>query len=163
MIRKLVEADFETIFCIVNDAATAYRGKIPADCNKIPYMPKEELTKEIKTGVKFYGYIEDGTVVAVMGIQPMPDVTLIRHAYTLTSHQRKGIGGKLINYLKGLAETDLILVGTWEDADWAILFYQKHGFILLSREETYRLLSTYWNIPLRQLETSVVLKHRRQK
>lgn len=125
MIHKLVETDFETIFHIINDAAMLYTGKIPTDCNKTPYMPKEELTEEIKAGVKFYGYIEDGTIVAVMGIQSMSDVTLIRHAYTLTSHQRRGIGKKLIKYLMSLAETDLILVGTWEDADGAIHFYQK--------------------------------------
>lgn len=163
MIRRLTEQDFEVIFRVVNDAAVAYRGKIPADCYKTPYMPREELKEEIKAGVEFYGYIKDGATVAVMGIQPVADVTLIRHAYTLTSHQRMGIGEKLLHYLLELAETNYILVGTWQDADWAIHFYQKHGFTLVSREETNRLLSKYWNIPKRQLETSVVLEQRRQE
>lgn len=163
MIRKLVDQDFEDIFRAVNNAAVAYRGKIPIDCYKTPYMPREELRKEIEAGVVFYGYIQDSATVAVMGIQPVANVTLIRHTYTLTSHQRMGIGKKLLSYLMELAETDLILVGTWQDADWAIRFYQKHGFTLLSREETNMLLSKYWNIPKRQLETSVVLEQRRQK
>ncbi len=163
MIRKLADQDFEDIFNIVNGAAVAYRGKIPADCYKTPYMPPKELKEEIEAGVVFYGYIQDGATVAVMGIQSIPNVTLIRHAYTLTTYQRRGIGEKLLNHLMELAETDLILVGTWQDADWAIRFYQKHGFTLLSREETNRLLSKYWNIPKRQLETSVVLKQRRRK
>jgi GNAT superfamily N-acetyltransferase len=158
MIRKLGDADFQTIFDIVNEAATAYSGKIPPDCFKTPYMPREELTEEIASGVHFYGYIENGTVVAVMGIQRVKDVTLIRHAYTLTSHQRRGIGAKLIHHLLGLAETGSILVGTWEKAPWAIRFYQNHGFQLTSRQETNTLLRRYWNIPERQVETSIVLK-----
>jgi GNAT superfamily N-acetyltransferase len=96
-----------------------------------------------------------------MGIQPVNDVTLIRHAYTLTSHQRQGVGEKLLNHLLVLARTDRILVGTWETAPWAIKFYEKHGFKLLSRQETNKLLTTYWNIPERQVETSIVLEHKR--
>jgi GNAT superfamily N-acetyltransferase len=128
MIRKLGDADFQTIFVIVNEAAAVYRGKIPADCHKEPYMPKEELAEEIASGVQFYGYIEADVVVAVMGIQQVKDVTLIRHAYTLTSHQRRGIGAKLIRHLLALAKTERILVGTWETAPWAIRFYRNHGF-----------------------------------
>ena len=162
MIRKLTDSDFQIICSIINDAAVAYEGKIPFDCWKEPYMPKKELEEEIKAGVAFYGYTQKGKVVAVMGIQPVGDVTLLRHAYTLTSYQRKGIGEKLLNYLLGLAQTECILVGTWEGASWAIRFYQKHGFTLLSREETNKLLKKYWNIQERQLETSVVLEQKRR-
>ncbi len=123
-------------------------------------MPAEELKEEISSGVQFYGFTQNGATVAVMGIQPVGDVTLIRHAYTLTLHQRRGMGDKLLNHLLGLAQTDRILVGTWTDAAWAIRFYQKHGFVLLSREETNRLLRRYWRIPERQVETSVVLAYR---
>ncbi len=163
MIRKLSGEDFEVIFEIVNDAAVAYKGKIPLDCYKSPYMPQKELKEEVEAGVRFYGYTEGTKVVAVMGIQPVGDVTLIRHAYTLTSHQRRGIGEKLLNHLLAIAKTDQILVGTWQDAPWAIDFYRKHGFTLQSREETNKLLEKYWNIPKRQLETSVVLRQRRRK
>ncbi len=162
MIRKLTNADFQAILTVVNDAAIAYKGKIPADRWKEPYMPAQELKEEIQSGVQFYGYTENNTLIAVMGIQPVNDVTLIRHAYTLTSHQRKGLGEKLLNRLLSLAKTDRILVGTWETASWAIKFYEKHGFKLLSREETNKLLEKYWNLPERQIETSVVLEHKRQ-
>lgn len=158
MIRKLTEADFQTIFDVINEAAVAFRGKIPAECWKELYMPTQELKEEIESGVQFYGYTKNEALVAVMGIQPVEDVTLIRHAYTLTSHQRQGIGEILLNYMLGLADTRRILVGTWVTAPWAIRFYQKHGFTLLSREETNSLLRKYWNIPERQVETSVVLE-----
>jgi GNAT superfamily N-acetyltransferase len=159
MIRKLGDADFDAIFNIVNEAAIAYKGKIPADRWKEPYMTKEELKEEIASGIQFYGYFENNALVAVMGIQRVNDVTLIRHAYTLTSQQRKGIGEKLLNHLLSLAETKPILVGTWTDAPWAICFYQKHGFELLSRQQTNMLLKKYWNIPERQVETSIVLEY----
>jgi L-threonylcarbamoyladenylate synthase len=161
MIRKLTNADFQAILVVVNDAAFAYKGKIPVDCWKEPYMPAQELKEEIQSGVQFFGYTENNNLIAVMGIQSVNDVTLIRHSYTLTSHQRKGIGEKLLNHLLKLAKTDKILVGTWENAPWAIKFYQKHGFVLLSREETNKLLKKYWNIPERQIETSLVLEHKR--
>jgi GNAT superfamily N-acetyltransferase len=161
MISNLANADFQAILTVVNDAAAAYRGKIPADRWKEPYMPADELKEEIERGVQFYGWLENDKVVAVMGIQPVNDVTLIRHAYTLTSSQRQGIGEKLLNHLLSLAQTQRILVGTWETASWAIRFYQKHGFRLLSREETNKLLRKYWNIPERQVETSVVLELKR--
>jgi GNAT superfamily N-acetyltransferase len=158
MIRKLTDADFQIIFNIVNDAAIAYKGKIPADRWKEPYMPAQELKEEIDRGVQFYGWAENGVVVAVMGIQRVNDVTLIRHAYTLTSQQRGGFGEKLLNYLLSLAQTRKILVGTWAAAPWAIRFYEKHGFRLVSTEEKNNLLHKYWNIPERQVETSVVLE-----
>jgi len=150
MIRKLTDADFTATLNVVNEAAIAYRGKIPADRWKEPYMPKEELQEEIASGVQFYGYFENNTLIAVMGIQRVNNVTLIRHAYTLTSHQREGIGEKLLNHLLSLAETQRVLIGTWETAPWAIKFYQKHSFQLLSRQETNKLLKKYWNIPERQ-------------
>jgi GNAT superfamily N-acetyltransferase len=160
MIRKLINTDFQEILMAVNDAAVAYRGKIPADRWKEPYMPAEELKEEIKSGIQFFGYAENGALIAVMGLQPVGDVTLIRHAYTLTSQQRRGAGEKLLNRLLSLAQTDRILVGTWETAPWAIKFYQKHGFTLLSREETNKLLKKYWKIPERQVETSIVLEYK---
>ena len=163
MICKLTNSDFQIILDVVNDAAVAYRGKIPSDCWKEPYMSNQELRDEIESGVQFYGYVENEVLVAVMGFQRIKDVTLIRHAYTQTSYQRQGIGDKLLNYLLGLTQTNCILVGTWETASWAIRFYQKHGFKLLSREETDKLLKKYWNIPKRQIETSIVLEQERHR
>jgi GNAT superfamily N-acetyltransferase len=161
MICKLTNTHFQAILNVVNDAANAYKGKIPDDRWKEPYMSAQELQRENKNGVQFYGYIEKNNLIAVMGIQRVKDVTLIRHAYTLTSHQRKGVGEKLLNNLLGLARTDRILVGTWETAPWAIKFYERHGFLLLSREETNKLLKNYWSIPERQVETSIVLEYKR--
>jgi GNAT superfamily N-acetyltransferase len=158
MILKLTNDDFQNILSIINESALAYKGKIPADCWKEPYMPPEELKREIQSGVHFYGFFENDVLVAVMGIQQVYDLTLIRHAYTLTHQQRKGLGEKLLNHLLSLAKTQRILVGTWETASWAVKFYQKHGFRLLSREETNKLLKKYWCIPERQIETSIVLE-----
>ncbi len=163
MIRKLTNSDFHAILTVVNDAALAYKGKLPADRWKEPYMPPEELKEEIQSGVQFYGNIKNGVLVAVMGIQLANDVTLIRHAYTMTSQQRKGLGEQLLNYLIPLAATPQILVGTWKTAPWATKFYKKHEFALISREETNKLLRKYWRIPERQVETSVVLEYKRQK
>jgi GNAT superfamily N-acetyltransferase len=161
MIRKLTNTNFQEIITVINDAATAYKGKIPADRWKEPYMDAQEIKEEIQNGVQFYGYVENNNLIAVMGIQLVNDVTLIRHAYTLTRHQRKGIGEKLLKHLLILAQTTRILVGTWEDAHWAVKFYEKHGFSLFSREETNNLLEMYWSIPERQVATSVVLEHKR--
>jgi len=161
MIRKLASSDCNAIFRIINDAAQAYKGIIPADRWKEPYMPMDELKEEVETGVRFFGWEEDNKLVGVMGFQPIRDTTLIRHAYVLTKYQRRGIGRKLLLYLMTLATTPEILVGTWEDATWAIQFYEKYGFTLVSPKEKDRLLRTYWNIPERQIETSVVLKFTR--
>jgi GNAT superfamily N-acetyltransferase len=158
MISRLQPADFKSILHVVNEAAEAYRGVIPQDRWKEPYMPMEELREEIGSGVEFYGWREDGVLVAVMGIQQVNNVTLIRHAYVLTSRQRRGIGEKLLRHLLSVARTSEVLVGTWEAASWAIRFYKKHGFQLVSKEEKNRLLRKYWNIPERQVETSVVLR-----
>ena len=162
MIRKLQPAEFKSILHVVNDAAEAYRGVIPEDRWKEPYMSDEELREEMESGVNFYGWIENDVLVAVMGIQRVNDVTLIRHAYVLTNRQRRGIGEKLLKHLISLARTAEILVGTWEAAHWATRFYEKHGFKLVSKEEKDRLLRKFWNIPKRQVETSVVLKLKRK-
>lgn len=156
MIRPCDQDDFETIYGIVNDAARAYRGVIPEDRWKEPYMPREELRREIDDGVAFWGYEEDGELVGVMGIQQVRDVTLIRHAYVRTARRNRGVGGKLLSHLRGQT-TRPILIGTWADALWAIRFYEKHGFRLVSPREKERLLREYWSVPDRQIETSVVL------
>ena len=163
MIRKLQTADLQAILHVVNDAAEAYKGVIPEDRWKEPYMSTEELIEEIASGVEFYGWIENSALLAVMGIQPVNDVSLIRHAYVLTSRQRNGIGEKLFRYLLDMARTSEVLVGTWEAAHWAIRFYEKQGFKLVTQEEKNHLLRKYWNIPERQVETSVVLKLKRKK
>jgi len=155
VIRLCVDSDFETIYEIINDAAQAYQGVIPADCWKEPYMPREELRHEIDDGVQFWGY-EEGELVGVMGMQHVQDVTLIRHAYVRTARRNQGIGSQLLIYLRKRT-TRPILVGTWADAVWAIRFYEKHGFRLVTGEEKNRLLGKYWSIPKRQVETSVVL------
>jgi GNAT superfamily N-acetyltransferase len=158
VICRLSPSEFDDVLNVVNDAAQAYKGIIPEDRWKEPYMPAEELRKEIESGVEFYGWKENDALIAVMGIQLVNDVTLIRHAYVLTVHQRRGIGEKLLRHLLRLARTSEVLVGTWEAAYWAVRFYEKHGFTLVSKKEKERLLRKYWNIPERQIETSVVLK-----
>ena len=162
MIRKLTSSDSQAILTLVNDAAIAYKGKIPSDRWKEPYMTEQELKEEIRRGVQFYGLIANNVLIAVMGIQPLNDVTLIRHAYVLTSYQRKGYGEKLLKYLLNLAGTSKVYVGTWETATWAIKFYKRNGFKLVSKEEKNKLLKKYWSIPERQVETSVVLELQRQ-
>lgn len=160
VIRECDEEDFETILAIINDAAQAYRGIIPDDRWKEPYMERGELRHEIDAGVVFWGYEQEGELVGVMGIQDVRDVTLIRHAYVLTAHRNRGIGGKLLSHLRKLAASP-ILIGTWADAVWAVRFYEKHGFRMVSREEKDKLLKKYWSIPQRQIETSVVLSDRK--
>ncbi|MCW4011194.1 MAG: GNAT family N-acetyltransferase [Candidatus Bathyarchaeota archaeon] len=162
MIRKLSSREFSAILDVVNNAAQVYKGVIPQDCWKEPYMPEKELAEEIESGVEFYGYFEGGMLLGVMGIQYVKDVILIRHAYVLAGHQRKGIGEKLLRYLLTLAGTQReILVGTWTTAWWALRFYEKHGFKLMPNE-SQSLLRQYWTIPQRQAETSVVLKLEKQ-
>lgn len=156
MIFKCEQTDFEEIYEIINDAASAYKEVIPADRWHEPYMPKEELQTQIDQGVQFWCYKEDGEMMGVMGIQYKHEVTLIRHAYVRSIYRNKGIGSKLLAHLVSVSTTP-ILIGTWADAKWAIEFYQKHGFRLLSKSETETLLGRYWTIPNRQIETSVVL------
>jgi GNAT superfamily N-acetyltransferase len=141
---------------IINEAAQAYRGVIPADCWHEPYMTGSALKGEIEAGVNFWGWDESGTLIGVMGIQPVRDVTLIRHAYVRTAHRGRGIGAALLQFLLSRA-TGRWLIGTWAAAEWAIRFYQRNGFRLVSPAEKDRLLATYWTISPRQIETSVVL------
>jgi len=161
MIRPYSPEDFETIYEIVNDAAQAYRGIIPLDRWNEPYMPREELKAEIDDGVVFWGYEECDRLVGIMGIQDVKDVTLIRHAYVRTADKNKGIGSQLLKHLRKMTNRP-VLMGTWADAIWAIRFYQKHGFVLVTEDEKNRLLRKYWNIPERQVATSVVLADPKQ-
>ena len=159
MIRQCSESDFNTIFEIINDAAQAYRGVIPEDRWHEPYMPFEELKSEIEDGVVFWGVEHDGELLGVMGIQNKEDVTLIRHSYVRTQAQGMGIGTKLLRHLESMTEKP-VLIGTWKAASWAVSFYEKKGYALVSEEEKSRLLRKYWSIPKRQVETSVVLANR---
>ena len=156
MIRQCGSSDFKRIHMIINDAANAYQGVIPVDCFHEPYMSEDELRHEINEGVVFWGYEDDGELVGVMGVQNVKDVTLIRHAYVRTVMRNQGIGSKLLCFLRRQINRPL-LIGTWADAVWAVRFYEKHGFKLVTPEEKDRLLRTYWSIPDRQVETSVVL------
>ncbi len=154
MIRHCRQSDVARIYYIINESAKAYEGVIPADRYHQPYMPMEELEGEIKR-MTFIGWEADGELVGVMGLEPIKDVTLIRHAYVLPGWQQSGIGSRLLEYLKTLVVTPRLLVGTWADAYWALDFYRKHGFTFEADKD--RLLETYWDIPRRQIETSVVL------
>jgi N-acetylglutamate synthase-like GNAT family acetyltransferase len=155
-IRKCDSKDFEVIHSIINDAAQAYKDVIPSDCWKEPYMSKNELQHEIDEGIVFWGYEEDGELVGVMGLQHIQDVALIRHSYVRPLKQNEGTGRELLFHLQRLT-TRPILVGTWADAVWAIRFYEKNGFQLVSPEEKDILLKKYWTISERQIESSVVL------
>ncbi len=154
MIRKCQAGDTKRICSIINEAAKAYEGVIPADRYHKPYISRDELEREMKR-LTFSGWEANGELVGVMGFEPIKDVTLIRHAYVLPQGQKQGIGSELLDHLKALATTPRLLVGTWADAYWAIDFYQKRGFTLLPDKD--ELLKTYWDIPQRQIETSVVL------
>jgi GNAT superfamily N-acetyltransferase len=156
MIRRGCEDDLEFIRAIINDGAQAHKGVIPEDRWREPYMSESELRHEIGDGVAFWGYDEGGKLVGVMGIQTVQDVTLIRHAYVASTSQKRGIGAHLLSHLRKLT-ADPVLIGTWSDAVWAIRFYEKHGFRMVPPDEKNRLLKRYWNIPERQIETSVVL------
>ena len=154
MIRQCQASDATRMYFIINEAAKAYDGVIPADCYHQPYMTEEELEKEMKR-VTFYGWETNEELVGIMGIEPVKGVTLIRHAYVLPQHQKQGIGNKLLNNLKGQVSTSRLLVGTWAAVHWAIAFYQKHGFTLLPDKDN--LLADYWDIPQRQIDTSIVM------
>ncbi len=156
MIRQSTKDDFKAILEIINDAAFAYKGVIPEDRFHEPYMSAEELTGQINDGVEFYCYECSGKVDGIMGIQHKVNVDLIRHAYVRTMERNKGIGGILLEYLKKMSEVPL-LIGTWEAAFWAVRFYEKHGFHLVTQAQKDKLLKQYWKIPERQVETSVVL------
>jgi GNAT superfamily N-acetyltransferase len=155
-IRRCGPGEHDAILLIVNAAAEAYRGVIPADRWQEPYMPVDELDAEIAAGVVFWGCEADGGLVGVMGIQTVDDVDLIRHAYVLPESQGSGVGGALVEHLRPLSRGRM-LVGTWAAAEWAIRFYTRHGFAPVSPQHTASLLRRYWTIPERQIETSVVL------
>jgi GNAT superfamily N-acetyltransferase len=156
VIRLCRNEEHAVISAIINAAAEAYRGVIPLDRWHEPYMTTSDLEQEIAAGVTFWGYEASGELAGVMGIQHVCHVDLIRHAYVLPSWQKSGVGSALIAHLRGLSTTQL-LVGTWTAAEWAIGFYRRHGFELVPREMKDWLLRTYWSIPDRQIETSVVL------
>jgi GNAT superfamily N-acetyltransferase len=156
-IRRCGEEDLATMLAIVNAAAEAYRGVIPADRWHEPYMPQAQLRQEIAAGVEFWGLEIADELAGVMGVQPVRDVDLIRHAYVRPDHQRHGVGAELIEHLRRHS-TRPMLVGTWAAAHWAIAFYERHGFVLAPPERAAALLRTYWTIPERQIETSVVLE-----
>jgi len=156
MIRRCEDRDFAEIWAIINDGARAYRGVIPADRWSEPYMSREHLQHEMDEGVLFWGCEENATLLGVMGIQHVQDVTLIRHAYVRTTQQKRGIGALLLAHLRQLTDRP-VLIGTWADAAWAIRFYEKHGFQKVPLQEKNVLLGKYWSIPERQMVTSVVL------
>jgi N-acetylglutamate synthase-like GNAT family acetyltransferase len=156
MIRRCDNHHCELIWGIINDGARAYKGIIPEDCWTEPYMSRGELRNGIDEGVVFWGYEETGTLAGVMGLQQVRDVTLIRHAYVRTDRQKRGIGTQLLSHLRHLAKGP-VLIGTWADALWAIRFYERHGFQMVSKQEKGQLLRQYWTVPERQMETSVIL------
>ena len=158
-LRRCVSADLPQLLAVINDAAEAYRGHIPADRWHEPYMPADELERELGAGVTFWGWEDEGRLLGVMGLQDVRDVALIRHAYVATAERGAGIGGRLLVHL--LAQTIRpVLVGTWAAATWAVRFYERHGFRLVSPAEKDRLLREYWTIAERQIEVSVVLAFR---
>jgi GNAT superfamily N-acetyltransferase len=161
VIRPVRAGERDAVLAIVNAAAEAYRGVIPADRFHEPYMSGAQLDAELAAGVAFSGYEADGALVGVMGVQPARDVDLIRHAYVAPARQRAGIGAALLEHLLR-ATHRRVLVGTWAAAEWAIRFYQRHGFGLVGPERTAELLRAYWSIPERQIETSVVLELERR-
>jgi GNAT superfamily N-acetyltransferase len=158
IVRICCDNDRTAILAIINAAAAAYRGVIPDDRWHDPYMSLQEFDGEIEAGVTFWGYERDETLIGVMGIQPVRDVDLVRHAYVLPGNQRHGVGAALISHLRSLSKRRM-LVGTWADATWAISFYRRHSFELVPPERKTELLKTYWGISDRQIETSVVLEN----
>ena len=160
MIRPCSDADFDSILEIINDAASAYRGVIPAEHWHDPYMSTAELRDEIIARVQFWGYEQAGRLIGVMGIQDIDEVMLIRHAYVRTDHRKHGVGERLLSHLRALTVRPM-LIGTWTAASWAIRFYERHGFQVVSEAERDRLLQRYWTVPPRQIDASVVLVDQR--
>ena len=158
MINEYTKSDISNILHVINDAALKYKGIIPNNCWHEPYMSEQELIMEFTNGVRMFGYNKNNKLVGVMGIQKLKDVTLIRHAYTLTHYQGIGIGKSLLQYLFEASQNTCLLVGTWRDATWAIRFYEKSGFVLHTKKQTVQLLKKYWKISLNQIENSVVLE-----
>ena len=158
MIAEYSKKELSSILYVINDAAKKYKGVIPDDCWNEPYMSEQKLVNEFTAGVRMFGYNQNKKLVGVMGIQKLTDVTLIRHAYTLTAYQGRGVGKSLLNFLLEINQNNLLLVGTWQDATWAIRFYEKFGFVLQENNKKNQLLKKYWNISSKQIKNSVVLK-----
>ena len=158
MISEYKKTDTSKILYIINNASLRYKGVIPNDCWHEPYMSKQELIDEFDDGIRIYGYHSNNTLIGVMGIQEVKDVILIRHAYTLTSFQNKGVGSALLEYLLKKNQNSHLLVGTWKNATWAIRFYEKFDFILHGKEQSNLLLKKYWKISSKQIKNSVVLE-----
>jgi len=158
MISEYTKKDSSKILHVINDAAKRYKGIIPNNCWHEPYMSEKELLDEFKNEVRMFGYIHNDNLIGVIGFQEIKDVVLIRHAYTLTLYQGKGTGSALLNFLLKKNQNFRLLIGTWRNANWAIQFYEKFGFVLHGKEETTLLLKKYWNIPKKQIENSVVLE-----
>ena len=158
MITEYTKKDLLHILNVINDAALKYKGVIPDSCWKEPYMPEQELISEFDNGVRIFGYKKNNILVGVMGIQEVEDITLIRHAYTLSGYQGIGIGKSLLQYLFKINRSSSMLVGTWQDATWAIRFYIKNNFVLHTRNQTNLLLERYWQVPIKQMINSVVLE-----
>ena len=158
MIGENKKADTSKILYIINDASLKYKGIIPDDCWHEPYMSEKELINEFNDGVRMYGYHDNNKLIVVIGIQEVKDVILIRHAYTLTSYQGKGMGSMLLEYLLKKNQNSRLLVGTWKNATWAIRFYEKFDFILHGKEQSTLLLKKYWKISSKQIKNSVVLE-----
>ena len=158
MISKYTKSDTSKILHIINDASLRYKGIIPNNCWNEPYMSKHELIDEFNDGVRMYGYHDNNKLIGVIGVQEVKDVILIRHAYTLTSYHGKGVGSMLLKNLLKKNQNSRLLVGTWKNAEWAIRFYEKFGFILHAKEQSTLLLKKYWKIPSKQIKNSVVLE-----
>jgi len=158
MITEYTKKNISNILYVINDAAIKYKGIIPNECWHEPYMSEQKLINEFNDDVHMFGYLRNNKLIGVMGIQKLEGVTLIRHAYTLTSFQRMGVGKSLLKYLLDLNQNTCLLVGTWKDARWAVRFYEKFGFVFQTEKQTVYLLKKYWNIPVKQIKNSVVLK-----
>ena len=158
MISEYKKTNTSKILYIINEASLKYKGTIPDDCWHEPYMSKQELIDEFNEGVRMYGFHDNNTLIGVIGIQEVKDVILIRHAYTLTSYQNKGVGSALLEYLLKKNQNSRLLVGTWKNATWAIRFYEKFGFIPHGKEQSTLLLKKYWKISSKQIKHSVVLE-----
>ena len=158
MISEYTKSDIFKILHVINDASLRYKGAIPDNCWREPYMSAQELIDEFNNEVRMFGYHKNDKLVGVIGVQEVKDVTLIRHAYTLSSYQSKGVGSALLEYLLKKNQNTRLLVGTWRNATWAIRFYEKFGFILHAKEQSTLLLKKYWKIASKQIENSVVLE-----
>ena len=158
MISEYTKSDTSKILHVINDASLRYKGIIPDNCWREPYMSEQELINEFSDKVRMLGYHHNNKLTGVIGIQEVKDVIIIRHAYTLTSYQGKGTGSALLENLLKKNQNSRLLVGTWRNATWAIRFYKKFGFILHTNEQSTLLLKKYWKIPSKQIKNSVVLE-----